>query len=142
MSSGKSKRKRRILLVLLTAVGAYAASLGGVRADDLGAENEVIASCDSNGIDVEYLSTFHRPSGQYRVEEVTVRNVSVECDGRPYQLTLFDGDGGRYSVSGTLTLSNVGDRGAGIGVAGDAQLSVSQLAEDVDGIALVVHGSA
>lgn len=140
MSGARSKRKRRILLVLLTAVGAYAASLGGVRAQDLGADTEIVASCDSNGIDVEFLSAYHGPSGRLRAEQVLALNVSVECDGRPFDLTLFDDDGGRYSVSGTIVLENVADRGAGVGVAGDAEISVSQLTENIDGIAMVIHG--
>ena len=140
MSSGKPKRRRRVLLLLLTAVGAYAASLGSLRADDLGADNDIVASCDSNGIDVEYLATYNQSSGQYLVEQVTARNVSVECEGLLYEVTLSESAGGRYSGSGTLTLTDVGDRGPGIGLAGDAQISVSQLAEKVDGIALVIHG--
>lgn len=141
MSTRKSNRRRRVVLAITMATGVSAASLGGLRADDIGADTGVIASCDTNGVDVEYRTNFNRPSGQFRVNRVVVRNVSEACDGLPYQLTLFDADGGSYRVNGTLVLRNIRNR-PGQGRAGIARIRVRYSAESVDGVALLIGGTA
>ena len=140
MSAMKSTRRRRVLLAIAMAGGVSAASLGGLRADDVGAENAVIASCDANGVDAEYRTNFHPPSRQFRVNQVVVRNVSEACDGLTYELTLFDGDGGSYRVTGTLELRNIKER-PGQGRAGTARISVRYSAESVDGVSLLIGGA-
>ncbi len=132
-------------LAVATVVGASAASLGGVAADDLGADTGVVASCDTNGIDVEYRTTYHRRSGQYRVNRVILRNVSAECDGLAYKLALFsDGGSSREASGNSLDVRNIRDRqpGAGVDMAGVVRITLRVPAENVDGIALVIGGAA
>lgn len=130
-------------LAIAGAVGASAASLGGLESDQLGADTGVVAGCDDNGIDVRYRTAYHRRSGQFRVNRVILRNVSAECRGLPYQLALFGADGTSYEVDGnSLRVRNVRDRdpGPGTDLAGVARIRVRFPAENVDGIALVIGG--
>jgi hypothetical protein len=132
-------------LAAATAVGASAASLGGLDSDDLGADSGIVASCDTNGMDVRYVDRFHTPSNGYRVQQVVFRFVSAECDGMPYDLTLIGADGTTYEASGdSLDVRNIRDRQAGPGVdlAGVVRLRVLAPAENISGVAFVIGGSS
>ena len=132
-------------LVAATAVGASAASLGGLDSNELGADTGVVASCDTNGMDVRYRTRYHAPSDGYRVQRVIFRFVSEACDGLPYQLTLFGNDGTTYEVSGnSLNVRNIRDRqpGAGVDMAGVVNLPLRAPADNVDGLAFVIGGTA
>ncbi len=96
MSARRGHRTvRRALMAVLvgTAAGgavlASAASLG-VNGRTLGAGRTVVASCDTNGVNLFYNTTFHAPSGSYRIASVTVRNISGACIGARMSLTLRD----------------------------------------------------
>lgn len=146
----RKTHRRRVTALLLgivgaIAVGASAASLGGVDSAELGADTGVVASCDSNGVEVRYRTRFHRPSGQFRVNQVIIRNVSAECAGLPYGVTLVDDDGTPYEVRGnSLPVTNIRDRqpGPGVDMAGVARIPVVYPAAEVATIAIVIGGTA
>ncbi len=134
-----------VALAVTGAVGASAASLGGVDADQLGADTGIVASCDANGIDVSYQTAYHRPSGLFRVNQVILRSVSEECAGSPYRLTMIDAAGTPVEESGdALDVRNIRDRQPGPGVdrAGVARIRVRFPVENVDGIAIIIGGPA
>jgi hypothetical protein len=127
------KLKRSHALVVLLglgvtgAVGISAASLGGLRADDLGADADVVASCDSDGLDVSFTTSV--VAGTPEVSAVTLGDVAAACDGQTVDVTLFDGAGAALgSGSGTA------------GTAGSVTVSVSADAEAVEGVAVVISG--
>jgi hypothetical protein len=144
----KRTNHRRFLATLAAVavtigVGASAASLGGIESNQLGADTGVVASCDDNGIDVLYRTAYHRRSGELRVNRVILRNVSAQCQGLPYQLTLVGAAGTPYEVDGTsLLVTNLSDRdpGPGIDLAGISRIRVRFPMENVDGIALTIGG--
>ena len=78
------KKKLMIGLIAGTAVFAAvfgaAATLGGITTEDLGADSNTVASCDTGGVDTSYTVVY---SGtEYEVTEVTVSNIAAACDGQ------------------------------------------------------------
>lgn len=87
--------KRRTLLAVLggiiacSLVVAAAASLGGITSSSLGADDAVVASCDSNGVTTSYTSTYNTTStAGFKVNDVTVGGISDTCDGLTMTVTL------------------------------------------------------
>jgi hypothetical protein len=147
MKTKRTNQRRSVASLAAVAVtigvGASAASLGGLESNQLGADTGVVASCDDNGIDVLYRTAYHRGSGQFRVNRVILRNVSVQCEGLPYQLTLIDAAGTPYETDGTsLLVTNIRDRDSGPDLAGIARIRVRFPMESVDGIALTIGGGS
>jgi hypothetical protein len=128
---GVSMRKRTLAVVLgllvFSLIAASAATLGGVRSDQLGADVGVVASCDTDGVDVAFTTSYI--GGEYLVTSVELTDVSEDCDGQDVSVQLT-------SDGGTL--------GSGAGVADDSgSLSVTvdpSSAEDVTGLAVVISG--
>ncbi|MCD4535847.1 hypothetical protein LRP67_17290 [Nocardioides sp. cx-169] len=73
------------------AVVGSAATLGGITSDDLGADTSVVASCDTDGIAVEYSTTYVEMTGVYEVDEVTLTGIDQGCAGQSYKVTLAGG---------------------------------------------------
>lgn len=140
------RRTAAVLLgvVAVAAVGASAASLGGLESNAIGADTGIVASCDANGMNVEFRTRFHPRSGVQRVDGVILHMVSETCLDLPYQLTLFDDADNIVEVSGDrLRVRNIRDRQPGTGVdrAGTARIGVRFPSDDVDHIALVIGGA-
>ena len=70
------------------AVVASAASIGSVNSTDLGAGTSVVASCDSDGIDVSYTTAYDGTTGAYRVATVDLDGLAAACDGQAIEITL------------------------------------------------------
>ena len=70
------------------AVVASASTLGTVDSTDLGAGTNVVASCDSDGIDVSYTTEYAGTSGAYDVATVTLDGVAATCSGQTVEITL------------------------------------------------------
>jgi hypothetical protein len=105
-------RKRMLAVVLgllvFSLVAASAATLGGVRSDQLGADVGVVASCDTDGVDVAFTTIFS--GGEYVVTEVVLSDVSDDCDGQDVSV-LLTADAGtlgsgttQADASGTVTV--------------------------------------
>jgi len=70
---------------------AMAASLGGVTADNLGADNSVIASCDTDGVTTTFTVTYDATDARDEVTAVVVGGVDASCAGQNLTVTLTDG---------------------------------------------------
>ncbi|MGB2695496.1 MAG: hypothetical protein WBD55_09945 [Dehalococcoidia bacterium] len=122
----------RILLALVTggivfgAVIGAAASLGGISPATLGADDATVISCDTDGVSASYDTDFI--GGEFVVTDVTVEDISLDCDDKTVDVVLTDGG------------SNVGE-GSGTASGGSALVSVSPApsAEAVDDIHISIH---
>ena len=134
--------KKRILiaaaaaLVVFGVVFAMAASLGGITSGDVGADDAVVASCDSNGVTTSY-TTAYSSSGTagYKVGNVTVGSIADACDGATMRVTLT-GSGGTSLGEQTATVdvnSGGGDTSDTLNFSG-----ADALAEAVTGVHIVI----
>lgn len=87
--------KRRTLLAVLggiivcSLVVAAAASLGGITSSSLGADDSVVASCDTNGVTTAYSTTYNTTStAGFKVNDLTVGGIDDACDGLTMTVTL------------------------------------------------------
>ena len=108
------------------AVTASASSLGGVDTKDLGTSADVVASCDTDGVAVDYTTAF--ANGTYRVTEVKLSGVATGCSGQDVTVTLFDG--AKASLTETTAVSS--------GAAQTLTLTSPVSAEAVEGVAVVI----
>ena len=110
------------------AVTASASSLGGINTEQLGTSADVVASCDTDGVTVEYVTAFS--NGAYRVTDVKLSDVDDKCDKQNLTLTLFDGaDASLTEVTGAA------EKGAQ-----SVELATPVDAEKVEGVAVVISG--
>jgi hypothetical protein len=114
-----------------------AASLGGLTADDLGAEDAIVASCENvvttdTAPNVTYTTAYNTTgSAGYKVATVVIEELDDACDGSAISITLAGASGASLQefsgvvptdVSTTVTL-NVPD---------------TALAESVQGVHVLV----
>ncbi len=131
------KLKRPILLALIAGVAVFgavfgmAASLGGLNSTQLGAEDSVVAACDSNGVSVSYTNTYNTTgTAGYKVDDVTVSGIaSPACDTQTLKVTLT-GAGNASLAEGTATVDSTSET--------IDFLTANKLAEDVLGIHVVI----
>ncbi|NNE12467.1 MAG: hypothetical protein HKN41_09515 [Ilumatobacter sp.] len=133
-------RTRRAALAVLAGlavagvIGASAASLGGISSDTLGADADVVGSCDTDGVTVGYDASYDATSGIVELNTATISGVNDDCDGLDFEVTLTGtGNVNLGQATGTVPvdlLSQQFDAGfAGID------------AEAVTGIAITIFGS-
>ena len=77
-------------LLAFGVVGAAAASLGGLGGKNLGADDSVVASCDTDGVSIAYTNAYDATSGLYKVTSVTVSGIAATCSGQSMSVTLRD----------------------------------------------------
>ena len=129
-------RSKRIAIAVLAGVGtvgvglASAATLNGITSNKLGADDSVVASCDTDGVTVSYSNTYDSASGRYKTTGVTVASVDAGCTGESISATLKD------SSSNPVFTGTVG----GTSVSMTLALASAPFAEDVTGIAIVITG--
>ena len=70
---------------------AMAATLGGITADNLGADSSVIASCDTDGVTTSYTVAYDATDARDEITAVTVAGVDAACAGQTLTVTLTDG---------------------------------------------------
>lgn len=94
------------LAVAVAAVGllvASAATLGGVAAGSLGADVSVVASCDTDGVGVDFTNGYDATTGVYRVTSATVSGIAAPCNGLSISVTVVDAaDASIAEGSGTV----------------------------------------
>lgn len=132
-------RSRRTVLALLGGILAFAliagaaASLGGINSGDLGADDAVVASCDTNGVTTSYTSAYSATgTAGYKVGDVTVGGISDNCDGQTMTVTLT---GASDAELGTVT------QAVPVAAAFTNVLNFSSeavLSEDVTGVHVVI----
>lgn len=70
---------------------AMAATLGGITADNLGADSSVIASCDTDGVTTSYTIAYDATDARDEITAVVVAGVDAACAGQTLTVTLTDG---------------------------------------------------
>jgi len=67
---------------------AMAATLGGITADNLGADASVVASCDTDGVTAAFTVAYDATDARSEVTAVVVAGVDVACAGQNLTVTL------------------------------------------------------
>jgi hypothetical protein len=131
--------KRRTLLAVLSGiivcslVVAAAASLGGITSSSLGADDSVVASCDTNGVTSAYSTVYNTTStAGFKVNDVTVGGIDDACDGLTMTVTLTGAANASLGSASQAVPTGVGTTNV-ISLVGQ-----SILAESVTGIHIVI----
>jgi hypothetical protein len=134
-------KSRRTLLAILGGIAAFAivvgsaASLGGLSSTSLGADDQVVASCDTDGVTTSYSTTYTAtPTPGFKVGNVTVGGIDPACVGKSMTVTLVNASNASI---GTTTQAVTTDAGF-INVV--SLSSSNALAESVTGIHIVING--
>lgn len=90
-------------ITVFGAVVASASTLGGLTPDKLGAQDAVVAACDTDGVTTAHTSAWDSTDKRYEVTSVTVEGVADACDGQVLKVTLGDSTGLSLG-EGTLTI--------------------------------------
>ncbi len=129
-------------LAIASAVGASAASLGGVDSNELGADTTDVGACDSDGIDVDWRPVFNAALGEY-VAYFTLSDIDTDCLATPYKITIFETGPGGFRAAGSFnqfqffTRYNRASDGEQVVRAGYRSNLPAEL---VEGIAIVISG--
>jgi hypothetical protein len=108
-------------------VGAAAASLD-LTTNSLGADAQVVASCDTDGIGVSWETGYNATAQRFDVDAVVLTGVDAPCDGLDLEIVLTDAaDAEIASFSGSATSATT-----------TAALAIPVDAELVEGIAVVI----
>ena len=130
--------KKRLIVALLLATLAFAAmvgsaaSLGGITNGNLGADDTVVASCDTNGVTLAYTYAYNTTgTAGYKVATVTVGGIADTCDGQAIGVTLTNSaNASLESVSSTVP--------TGVGTSVTLNLASTTLAEAVTSAHVVI----
>jgi hypothetical protein len=132
-------RKRRTLLAVLAGiivcslVVAAAASLGGITSSSLGADDSVVASCDTNGVTTSYTSVYNTTAtAGFKVNDLTVGGIDDACDGLTMTVTLTGAANASLGSVSQAVPTGVGTTNV------LAFVGQSVLAESVTGIHIVI----
>jgi len=102
---------KRLLLALLLGTFAYAiafasaATIGTVTDAGVGSGNTVVASCDTDGVNTAYGTTYSAsaPAG-YNVTTVNVTSINTACNNHTISVTVAKSDGSTPATgTGTVT---------------------------------------
>lgn len=148
MSFTSTRRKFAAVAVGLAAtaaVGASAASLGGLSSDQLGADTGSVSACDTDGIDLEYKIAYNGRSKSHRLNRIVLRDISVDCIGQAWSVTVSGVGPGASSASDggpALALAPIydSDPGPGITLSGTARARVRFPVSEIDRISVVIGG--
>jgi hypothetical protein len=90
-------------LTVFGAVFAMAASLGGITSGSVGADDAVVASCDTDGVSTTYASSWDATDKRYEVTSVTVAGIDNNCDAKTLSVSLTDASGAQIG-SGSVAI--------------------------------------
>ncbi|HEX9258795.1 MAG TPA: hypothetical protein VF855_04605 [Acidimicrobiales bacterium] len=105
----KKKIRGRALVVLLGIAGvagvsvASASSLGGINGTTVGSDTAVIGTCDTDGVNVSFQSSYDDALNGYGVTGVTVDSIDPNCAGKAISVTIENALG----VSDSTVAANV-----------------------------------
>ena len=133
------RNKKRILLGLLAGAMVFsmvigmAASLGGLTSDSLGADDAVVAACDTNGVTTTYTNAYSATgTAGYKVGNVVVGGIADTCDGDNLSVTLTGAAGASLGEQ-SMTVPT------GVGTTATVSFAASNvLAESVVGVHVVI----
>jgi hypothetical protein len=77
-------------LIAAALVSASAASLGGLTSENLGAESDVVAGCDDDGVDIAYVTDYDETSQDYEVTGVRLLGLDDACIGQLASVAIDD----------------------------------------------------
>ena len=111
---------------------ASAATLGGLTADNLGADNTLLDSCNDGGLSIAYGNTYDPTGQQFVVANAVISSIDPGCVGQVMNVQLTGTDGTALSASTPLTLTNA--------VSQTVTFSAPAASEAVEGAAIVITG--
>lgn len=94
--SAPRRSRRRLLAVsagfaAFSVFGAFAATLGGITSKNLGADTQVVAACDTDGVAVAFNTAYTPANDRYEVTSVDVSGIAAGCAGQTIKVTLAGG---------------------------------------------------
>ena len=103
--------KKKIIAVVAAfgafgALTASAATLGGLTSTSLGADQTVVASCDTDGIGLAYSNSYDAVTNAYRTTAVTLSGVNAACASKTFRLTLSDAAASLSETTGAVALTS------------------------------------
>lgn len=135
---------KQLVLALAAGTTAFAgvvgsaATLGGITSDDLGANTALVASCDTDGVDIDYTTEVDEASGDFEVTTVTVSGIAAGCAGQAISVSLLDDDDDAELGSGTDVVDTPGAPTDPVSV--DVTITGDVVAEDVTRASVVISG--
>jgi hypothetical protein len=87
---------------------AAAASLGGLTSSSLGSDQTVVASCDTDGMQLTYTNNYNTGTNAYTTTAVVVTGVNPGCTGKTARLSLENGTTliGEYTQNPVVVSAN------------------------------------
>lgn len=87
--------KKRFIIALLLTVTVFATVFGlaatlNVSPDTLGAGNNSVGSCDTDGVSSAYANSWDATDKRFEVTSVTVNGIADACDGNTMKVALTD----------------------------------------------------
>ena len=115
-----------------SAAFAAAATIGGITTTDLGADTTVVASCDSDGINIDFNTAFDAALGIQEVVSVSVTGIDSDCENQTLDVGLTNSAGSSSVNAVQVTVGSSGSE--------TAVITNGFPAEDVDTVAVVISG--
>lgn len=113
-------------------VGASAATLGGLTGSGIGADDQIVASCDTDGITVGYTTAYSAAAQVYQVTAVNFTAVNAACSAKAASVSLRNG----ATNLGTTNVASITVTAAAFSVT----LASPVTASAVNGLSLVISG--
>lgn len=86
---------------------AMAASLGGIDAGNFGADTDIVASCDTDGVTVDWVADYEDSLGTMVVGAFGLEGLSPACVGQNYRIVLANAAGDElWNGTGLITESD------------------------------------
>jgi hypothetical protein len=112
--------------------GASAATLGGLTGGGLGADDQIVASCDIDGITTAYTTSYNAAAQTYQVTAVNFGTVNAACNGKAASVSLRNGT----TNLGTTNVGSITVTSAAFSIT----LTAPVTASSVNGLSLVISG--
>ncbi|HSB85767.1 MAG TPA: hypothetical protein VLD86_05630 [Ilumatobacteraceae bacterium] len=131
------KQKKVIVAVLggvlsMGVVGASAATLGGLTGGGLGADDQIVAACDADGITVGYTTAYGAAAQTYQVTGVNFTGVNAACNGKTASVSLRNG----ATNLGTTSVASITVAASAFSIT----LGSPVTASSVNGLSLIISG--
>lgn len=109
--------------------------MGGITGATLGANDTVVAACDTDGIGVGYTTAYNAGTSAYNTTAVNLTGVDPACNGLAFSVTVGDAktdpSASLNTTTGTLVVALN---------AATLTLSAPVSAEAIESLAIVISG--
>lgn len=131
------KRKKVFVAVMggvlsMGLVGASAATLGTLSSAGLGADDQIVAGCDTDGITVGYTTAYSAVAQTYQVTAVNFTGVNAACNAKAASVSLRNGT----TNLGTTNVASI----TVVASAFTVTLGAAVTASSVNGLSLIISG--